>query len=148
MSLLETMTKAIGEAMKARDQTRLSTLRLLKTALMNKEIERGHTLQDAEELQVVTTLVKQRRESIVQFEAGKRADLAAREAAEITVLEEFLPPAMSEEDIRRLVDQVVTETGASSAKDLGRVMKVLMPKLAGSGADGKLVNDLVRRRLG
>jgi len=148
MSLLETMTKAIGEAMKARDQTRLSTLRLLKTALMNKEIERGHTLQDAEELQVVTTLVKQRRESIVQFEAGKRADLAAREAAEITVLEEFLPPAMSEEDIRRLVDQVVTETGASSAKDLGRVMKVLMPKLAGSGADGKLVNDLVHRRLG
>ena len=148
MSLLDTMNKAIGGAMKARDQVRLSTFRMLKTALMNKEIERGRPLQEAEELQVVTTLVKQRRESIEQFEAGKRGDLAAREAAEIVVLQELLPPAIGQEEIERLVEQAVVETGASSAKDVGRVMKALMPKLAGTGADGRMVNELVRRRLG
>jgi uncharacterized protein YqeY len=148
MSLMETVSKGIAEAMKARDQGRLAPLRMLKTALMNKEVERGRALTDAEDVQVVSSLVKQRRESIEQFERGGRADLAAREAAEIPVLEAFLPPALGDEELERLVDEAVRESGASSAKDLGKVMKVLMPRLAGASVDGKAVNALVRKRLG
>ncbi len=147
MSLMEKVSKGIAEGMKARDQGRLAPLRMLKTALMNREIERGRALTDAEDVQVVSSLVKQRRESIEQFERGGRADLAAKEAAEIVVLEAFLPPAIGEEALQRLVDEAVTESGAASAKDLGKVMKVLMPRLAGTSVDGKVVNALVRKRL-
>lgn len=148
MSLIDTVTKGIAAAMKARDQGRLAPLRMLKTALMNREVEHGRALTDAEDLQVVASLVKQRRESIEQFERGGRADLAAKEAAEIPVLEAFLPPALGADELARLVDEAVKESGASSAKDLGKVMKVLMPRLAGAGVDGKAVNALVRQRLG
>jgi uncharacterized protein len=148
MSLMETVSKGITEAMKRRNAERLAPLRMLKTALMNREVERGRALTDAEDLQVVSSLVKQRRESIEQFERGGRADLAAKEAAEIRVLEEFLPPPLGEEELARLVDEAIRESGATSAKDLGKVMKVLMPRLAGAGADGKAVNALVRSRLG
>jgi uncharacterized protein YqeY len=120
---------------------------MLKAALMNREIERARPLTDAEDLQVVASLIKQRRESIEQFERGGRADLVAKETAEIAVLETFLPPAMSPEALEGLVDEAVKETGATTARDLGRVMKALMPRLAGAGVDGKLVNELVRRRL-
>jgi len=148
MSLMETVSKGIAEAMKARNPERLAPLRMLKTALMNREVERGRALTDAEDLQVVSSLVKQRRESIEQFERGGRADLAAKEAAEIRVLEVYLPPALGEDELARLVDEAVRESGATSAKDLGKVMKALMPRLAGSGVDGKVVNALVRQRLG
>lgn len=147
MSLMDTVNKGIVEAMKARDQQRLAPLRMLKAALMNREIERARPLTDAEDLQVVASLIKQRRESIEQFERGGRADLVAKETAEIAVLETFLPPAMSPEALEGLVDEAVKETGATTVRDLGRVMKALMPRLAGAGVDGKLVNELVRRRL-
>jgi uncharacterized protein len=148
MSLMETVNAGIREAMKARDAERLAPLRMLKSALTNREIERARPLTDAEDLQVVSSLIKQRRESIEQFERGGRPDLVLKETAEIAVLEAFLPPAMSREDLERLVDEAVKETGATSTRDLGRVMKALMPRLAGAGADGKLVNELVRARLG
>lgn len=148
MSLMEQVNQGIVEAMKARDQARLAPLRMLKTALTNREIERGHALTAPEELQVVSTLIKQRRESIEQFDRGGRPDLVSKETAEIAILEVFLPPAIGAGDLERLVDDAVKETGASSPADLGKVMKVLMPRLAGSGADGKAVNELVRRRLG
>jgi uncharacterized protein len=147
-ALMDTVNRGIAEAMKARDAQRLAPLRMLKAALMNKEIERGRPLTDAEDLQVVASLIKQRRESIEQFERGRRADLADRERAEIGVLEAFLPPAMSPEELERLVDEAVKESGAASARDIGKVMKVLMPRLAGAGVDGKVVNELVRKRLG
>lgn len=148
MSLMDTVNKGIVAAMKARDQARLMPLRMLKAALMNREVERGRPLTDAEDLQVVSSLIKQRRDSVEQFDRGGRADLVAKESAEILVLETFLPPAMSPEELDRLVDEAVREAGATSLKDLGKVMKVLMPRLAGVGADGKAVNELVRKRLG
>ncbi len=147
MALMDIVNKGIMEAMKARNQERLAPLRMLKTALMNREIERGRPLTEAEDLQVVSSLIKQRRESIEQFERGGRTDLAARESAEITVLEAFLPAAMGRDELERTIDEVVKETGATSPKDLGKVMKALMPRLAGTGVDGKAVNELVRGRL-
>ena len=148
MALIDEVSAAIAASMKAHDQTRLSTLRMLKTALVNRAVERGHELDQADSLQVVSSLVKQRRDSIDQFLKGGRKDLADKEAAEIAVLEGYLPPAAGPADIERAVEAAVSETGASSVRDLGRVMKVVMAKLAGTGADGKLVNELVRRRLG
>lgn len=148
MSVMDTVNQGIVQAMKARDQGRLAPLRMLKTALTNREIERGRALTAPEELQVVSTLVKQRRESIEQFQRGGRMDLVEKESAEIHVLEGFLPPAMSAEDLQRLVDEAVNETGAKAPADLGKVMKALMPRLAGTGVDGKAVNELVRKRLG
>lgn len=147
MSLMDKVNQGIVASMKARDQGRLAPLRMLKTALMNREIERGRALSGEEELQVVSSLIKQRRESIVQFDRGGRSDLSTREAAEIEVLETFLPPAMSAGDLDRMVAEAIAESGASTAKDLGKVMKTLMPRLAGAGVDGKLVNELVRRKL-
>ncbi len=147
MSLLETVNGQIVQAMKARDQARLAPLRMLKTALTNREIERGHALNDAEALQVVSSLIKQRRDSIEQFDRGGRADLVAKERAEILILETFLPPALGPDEIQRLVDEAIKEAGAAGPQDLGRVMKALMPRLAGAAVDGKAVNELVRRRL-
>jgi uncharacterized protein YqeY len=120
---------------------------MLKTALTTKSIEKGRALEPAEELQVVGALVKQRRDSIEQFIAGQRPDLAAKEQAEIEVLETLLPPAASDEDITAAVDAAVEETGATSAKDMGRVMKAVMARLAGKTADGRKVNEAVRARL-
>jgi uncharacterized protein YqeY len=148
MSLEQRLTSDIAAAMKAKDPTRLTALRMLKTALTNRSIERGRALDEPEELQVVATLVKQRRDSIEQFTAGNRPDLAEKERAEIGVLEAFLPPAASEADIASAIDAAVVETGASSPKDIGRVMKAAMAKLAGKTADGKKVNEAVRARLG
>ena len=147
MSLMDTVNRGIAEAMKARDQARLAPLRMLKAALVNREVERGRALEEAEALQVVSSLIKQRRESIEQFERGGRADLAATERAEITVLEGFLPPAIDQAELERIVSQAVTEAGATSPRDLGKVMKLVMPRLAGASVDGKVVNELVRKRL-
>lgn len=147
MSFLATIESQIKAAMLARDTVRLGTLRLFKTALVNKAVEKGRDLDDAESLQVAAALVKQRRDAIVQFEQGGRRDLADRDRAEIAVLEEFLPPPVSPADIARAVEDAVAATGATSAKDMGKVMKAVMVLLAGKSADGKKVNDAVRLRL-
>ena len=148
MGLLDDVNSAIAGAMRSKDQAKLVPLRMLKTALTNRSVEKRRALDEAEAQQVVSTLVKQRRDSIEQFTNGGRQDLADKEAAEIHVLEAYLPPAVGAEDLERAVDAAITTTGASSPKDVGRVMKAVMAGLAGRSADGKAVNDLVRRKLG
>jgi uncharacterized protein len=147
MPLQSDLTAAIGAAMKARDQTTLDALRMLKTALTNKAVEKGRDLDDAEARQVVGSLVKQRRDSIEQFTKGGRQDLADKEAAEIRVLERYLPPAADMAEVAAAVDAAIAETGASSAKDLGKVMKTAMARLAGKSVDGKTVNEVARTKL-
>ena len=148
MALTETINTDITTAMKAKDAARLSALRMLKAAIMNKGVEKGRDLEDAEVLQVVSSLVKQRRDSIDQFSKAGRTDLVDKEAAEVAVLETYLPPAATPEEIEAAVAAAVAETGAASPKDMGKVMKAVMPKLAGKNADGRTVNDAVRRKLG
>jgi uncharacterized protein YqeY len=148
MSLAHTITSDIAAAMKAKDAPRLSALRMLKAAIMNKGVDKGRDLDDAEVQQVVASLVKQRRDSIEQFAGAGRTDLVDKETAELGVLSEYLPPAAGVEEIDAAVAAAIAETGATSAKDLGKVMKAVMPKLAGRNADGRVVNDTVRRQLG
>lgn len=148
MPLTDTINTDITAAMKAKDAPRLSALRMMKAAMMNKGVEKGRDLEDAEVLQVVSSLVKQRRDSIEQFSKAGRTDLADKEAAEIAVLEAYLPPAATAEEIDAAVAAAVAETGAASPKDIGKVMKAVMPKLAGKNADGRIVNESVRRKLG
>ena len=147
MPLLDDVNQGITTAMKARDQDVLGTLRMLKTALTNKEIEKGRALDEAEGRQVVSTLVKQRRDSIEQFTRGGRADLADKESREIAILERFLPPAASAEAIEAAVKSAIAETGAVGTKDFGKVMKATMAALGGTSADGKLVSEAVKRLL-
>ena len=147
-ALNDQVNTGITAAMKARDQVRLSALRMLKAAIMNKGVEKGRDLDDAEVLQVIGSLVKQRRDSIEQFQAAGRTDLVDKEAAEMAVLDAFLPPAASAADIDAAVAAAIAETGATSPKDMGKVMKAVMPKLAGKSADGRAVNEAVRRSLG
>lgn len=148
MSLLERISQDIAAAMRAKEQVRLGALRMAKAALMNREVERGRALDEAESQQVMASLIKQRRDSIEQFLKGGRNDLAEKEAAEIVTLEAYLPAPLDQAALERLVDEAIAETGASGAKDLGRVMKAVMPKLVGQTVDGKVVNEIVRRRLG
>src|SRR5262245_2031502 len=147
MKLTEQISRDIAEAMKAREPARLSALRMVKAALMNSEVAKGRPLEDAEAQQVLASLIKQRRDSIEQFRNGGREDLVEKEAAEITVLERYAPPAASAADIERAVDAAISETGASGPKDMGRVMKAVMSALTGSSVDGKTVNELVRKKL-
>jgi uncharacterized protein YqeY len=121
---------------------------MLKAAIMNKGIEKSHDLDDAEVLQVVSSLVKQRRDSIEQFSKAGRNDLVEKETAEIKVLDEYLPPAASAAEIDAAVAEAIAETGVTSVKDMGKVMKAVMPRLAGKNADGRAVNEAVRRKLG
>jgi uncharacterized protein len=146
--LRDQVSADISSAMKAKDAARLSALRMLKAAIMNKGVEKGRDLDDAEVLQVVSTLVKQRRDSIEQFSNAGRVDLVDKETAEITVLEHYLPPAASAEEIDAAVLAAIAETGAGSPKDMGKVMKAVMPRLAGKNADGRAVSEAVRRKLG
>jgi len=146
--LTDKVNADIAAAMKARNPPRLSALRMVKAAIMNKEVEKGRALEDAEVLQVVSSLVKQRRDSIEQFAKAGRTDLVEKETAEIGVLEEYLPPAATPDDIEAAVAAAIADTGATSPKDLGKVMKAVMPKLAGKNADGKTINEAVRRKLG
>jgi uncharacterized protein YqeY len=148
MSLNAKIATDIASAMKAKDAARLSALRMLKAAVMNKGVEKGRDLEDAEILQVVSSLVKQRRDSIEQFSKAGRSDLVDKETAEIAVLEGYLPPAVSPAEIEAAVAAAIAETGAASAKDMGKVMKAVMPELAGKNVDGRAVNDAVRRKLG
>src|SRR4051812_4451322 len=147
MPFIDEVSTAIAAAMRSHDQIRLVALRMLKSAIVNREIERGHPLDDTEARQVVASLVKQRRDSIEQFTKGGRQDLADKEAAEIRVLEAYLPAAADPAAIERAVSEAVEETGAASIKDMGRVMKAAMAKLAGQTVDGKAVNELVRAKL-
>ena len=148
MVLSDKVNADITVAMKAKNAPRLSALRMLKAAVMNKGIEKGRDLEDGEVLQVIASLVKQRRDSIDQFSKAGRTDLVDKEAAEVAVLEEYLPPAATAEEIEAAVAAAVAETGAASAKDMGKVMKAVMPKLAGKNADGRAINEAVRRKLG
>ncbi len=147
MAFIDTVTAAIADAMKVQDAARLSTLRMLKAALMNREVERKRGLDDAESLQVVSALVKQRKDSIEQFVSGGRQDLADKEAKEITILETYLPPAIDPAVLQDAVHAAIAETGATSAKDMGRVMKAVMVRLSGQTVDGKIVSELVRSSL-
>ena len=149
MPLNEQIAADLTVAMKAKDATRLATLRMLKAAITNKGmVEKGRDLEDAEVLQVVASLVKQRRDSIEQFAKAGRTDLVDKETAEIAILERYLPPAVTPEEIDAAVAAAIAETGASSAKDIGKVMKAVMPRLAGRTAAGRAVNEAVRRQLG
>ena len=147
MKLSERVNADISAAMKAQNAPRLSALRMLKAAIMNKGIEKGHDLDDGEVLQVVASLVKQRRDSIDQFTRAGRSDLVDKESGEIKVLEEYQPPAASADEIDAAVAAAIAETGAQSQKDMGKVMKAVMARLAGKTADGKTVNEAVRKRL-
>ena len=148
MSLLNEITAAIADAMRKQDAARLGPLRMLKAAFMNKEVEKGRALDEAEERQVVNSLVKQRRDSIEQFAKGGRQDLVDKETAEIVVLEAYLPPAVDPAALEKAVVEAITDTGATSAKDMGKVMKAAMAKLSGQTVDGKAVSELVRLKLG
>ena len=148
MTFIERISQDIANAMRAKDPLRLGALRMAKAALMNQEVQKGRPLDETESQQVMTSLIKQRRDSIEQFRKGGRDDLADKEAAEITTLETYLPAPIDTAGLERIVDEVVTELGASGPKDLGRVMKGVMPRLVGQAVDGKTVTELVKRRLG
>ncbi|HYK91046.1 MAG TPA: GatB/YqeY domain-containing protein [Acidobacteriota bacterium] len=147
MRLRDRINEDLTAAMKARQAERLSVLRMMKSAVKNKEIEIRAELDDGQCMQVFSTLIKQRRDSVEQFTRGGRSDLADKEAAEIKIIEQYLPAGVTDEQIMEMVDQVVRETGATSAKDLGRVMKECMARFAGKLVDGKKVNSLVKSRL-
>lgn len=147
MSLFEQVTKDIADAMRQKNQATLAPLRMLKAAFMNKEVEKGRALDDAEALQVVNSLVKQRRDSVEQFRAGGRPDLADREQAEVEFLTRYLPPAADEAAVSRAIEAAVAETGAAGPKDMGKVMKAVMTHLSGLAVDGRMVSDLVKKRL-
>ena len=148
MSLIDDVQTAITQAMRQQAAPRLSALRMLKAALMNREVEKNRALDETEARQVVASLVKQRRDSIEQFTKGGRQDLAAKEAAEIAILESYLPAAADPAVVARAVTDAIAETGATSLKDMGRVMKAAMARLAEQTVDGKAVNELVRKQLG
>src|SRR3954447_468850 len=147
MKMHDRITHDIAEDMKAREQARLSAHRMAKDALENASVSKGRDLAGAEAQQVLAGLIKQRRDSIEQFRAAGRTDLADREAAEIGVLERYAPAAATGEDIARAVDEAMAQTGATGPKDMGRVMKAVMSALGAKTADGKAVNELVRKKL-
>jgi uncharacterized protein len=148
MSLQERIQSDIADSMRAKDQLKLGVLRMMKTAVKNKEVEKMKTLDEAEVLAVFNSLVKQRKDSIDQFRKGGREDLAGKEEAEIKIIEQYLPAAASDEDIRRAIDEAVQETSAASMKDMGKVMKATQARLAGKTADGAKVSQMVKERLG
>ena len=146
MSLKDTIISDMTAAMKAKDADKVSTLRMVKANLMNRQIEKGGELTDEEVQKALQSLVKQRRDSIDQYSKAGRDDLAAREAAEIAVIEAYLPQAASPEEIEQAVAEAVSETGATSMKEMGVVMKAAMAKLQGKSPDGRLVSDLVKAK--
>ena len=147
MSYLERIQVDLTAAMKGKDELRLSVLRMVKSALKHKEIEKVRPLDDMESLQVLQTLVKQRRESIEQFTKGGRNDLAEKEHKEIAIIEQYLPAAPSDEEVRRAIDEAIAETNADSIKAMGAVVKAARARLEGKTVDGKMLSDRVRERL-
>jgi len=146
-TLLEQITHHIADAMKQKDQASLGPLRMLKAALMNREVEKKKALDDAESIQVVNSLVKQRRDAAEQFRAGGRPELADKEEAEIVFLQRYLPPAADEATIAAAIDAAIGETGAVGPKDMGKVMKAVTARLAGLSADGRAVSEAVKKKL-
>lgn len=147
MSLSDRLTEDLKLAMKSRDQLRMDVIRMIKAAVLNKEVELKRDLDDAEMSRVMTTLVKQRRESVEQFEKAQRTELAAKERKEIEIIESYLPKPLSPQELQAIVASAVAETGSRSLKDMGTVMKAVMARLAGQSIDGKQVSDLVKSRL-
>jgi uncharacterized protein YqeY len=147
MSLSEQIVSDLTASMKAQNIARTSTLRMVKAAMMNRQIEKGGPLDDDEMLKLLRSLVKQRRDSVEQYEKAGRQELAAKENAEIEIIEAYLPQAASQEEIEIAVAAAITETGAASMKDMGRVMKATQAVLAGKNADGKLVSEIVKAKL-
>jgi uncharacterized protein YqeY len=148
MKLIDRISEDIAGAIRAKNQAALAPLRMAKAALMNREVEKGRQLDEAEAQQVIAALIKQRRDSIEQFTKGGRTDLADRERAEIGVLEPYLPPPVEARDLEREIDEAIAESGATQIKDMGRVMKGVMSRLAGRTVDGRVLSDLVRKKLG
>ena len=147
MSLKERITSDMTAAMKDRSAARLSTLRMVKAAVQNREIEKGSELTDEELTKALQSLVKQRRDSVEQYEKAGRAELAEKERAEIAVIEEYLPRAASREEIEQAVAEAVAETGASTMKEMGAVMKAAQARLAGRNAEGRTVSEVVKAKL-
>ena len=148
MSIVDQVEKDLPAALKAQEALKLSVLRMMKAALKNKQVELGKPPDDAQVVAVLRTLVKQRQESVEAFRHGRRLDLAEKEEAEIKIVESYLPAAASDEEVDAAVATAIAETGAAGPKDLGKVMKVAMAKLAGKNVDGKRVNEKVRAKLG
>lgn len=146
-TLLERVTTDIADAMRRKDQASLGPLRMLKAALMNREVEKRRALDEPESVQVVNSLVKQRRDAAEQFAAGGRPELAGKETAEIEFLQRYLPPAADEATVAAAIDAAVAETGAAGPKDMGKVMKSVGEKLAGLTVDGRALSDAVKKRL-
>jgi len=146
--LIERVTHDIADAMRQKNQATLAPLRMLKAALLNREVEKGRALDDTESTQVVSSLVKQRKDSIEQFLAGGRQDLVDREQAEVVFLERYLPPKADAAAISQAIEAAVAETGAAGPRDMGRVMKAVMARLATGTVDGKALSEAVKRRLG
>ena len=147
MSFLDRINQDIAAAMKAREAERLSTLRMVKTALKNREIDKMAPLDDAESIKILQSLVKQRRDSVEQYTQGNRPELAAKEEVEIGIIEEYLPAALDEATIERIVAETLAEIGATSAKDMGRAMKAIMARFAGETIDGKVISQMVKAKL-
>ncbi|HWR15844.1 MAG TPA: GatB/YqeY domain-containing protein [Terriglobales bacterium] len=147
MSIGERITKDITTAMKAREELRLSTLRMVKSALKNKEIDKREPLDEKEELAVLSTLIKQRKDSIDQFTKGGRQELADKEKAEIDIIEAYMPKALGEDEIVSAVKATIAEIGSPTMKDMGTVMKNTMAKFGGARVDGKVVSEIVKREL-
>jgi hypothetical protein len=146
MSLEERLVEEMKQAMKSNDKVRLSTIRMIRSALKNKEIELRKKLEDEDIVKVIQVMVRKGEESVEQFQAGGRMDLVEKEKSEIEILKSFLPQLLSQEEILKIIDQSIQETQASSPKDIGKVMKSVIPKIGGK-ADGKLINQLVKERL-
>lgn len=147
MRLREKISKDLMAAMKSKEAEKLSALRMMKAAIKNKEVEIRGELEDPQVLQVLMTMVRQRKDSIEQYDKGGRPDLSEKEAAEIKVIEQYMPAAVTEEEIRSVVESVIAETGAKSNKDIGMVMKACMARFAGRPLDGRQVNQLVKNIL-
>jgi uncharacterized protein YqeY len=147
MNLKEQIVADLTAAMKAKDAARTSTLRMLKAAIVNRQIEKGGELDEEELMKLLRTQAKQRRDSVEQYEKGGRQDLADKEIAEISVIEGYLPQAASQAEIDEAVAAAIAETGAASVKEMGAVMKAVMPRLAGKNADGRAVSETVKKKL-
>ncbi len=147
MSLQDRLSEDLKLAMKAKDQLRMDVIRMIKAAARNKEFELKKSLDDAEMSRVMSTLVKQRREAVQEYQKAKRDDLAGKELKEIAIIEAYLPKPLSPEELTQVVEAVIRETGAATLKDMGNVMKTVMARLAGQAVDGKQISDLVRSKL-
>ncbi|MBM4306853.1 MAG: GatB/YqeY domain-containing protein [Deltaproteobacteria bacterium] len=146
MNLEEKLVEEMKQAMKANDKIRLSTIRMIRSSSKNKEFELRRKLEDEDIIKVIQGMVRKGEESVEQFQAGGRNDLVDKEKAEIEILKSFLPQPLSQEEMIKIIDETIQETQSSSLKDLGKVMKVVMPRLGGK-ADGKVINQLVKERL-